>query len=73
MGAVLAGRVPCAAVLLLGAFLGWPCQGEPQAKERRVPGGVCSPLAPVSLFVGPRFLSLDVGHVKLSGSAFLTN
>lgn len=70
---MLAGRVPRVAVLLLGAFLGWPCQGDPQAKERCVPSGVCSPLAPVSLFVGPCFLSLDVGHVKLSGSAFLTN
>lgn len=73
MGAVLAGQAPRAAVLLLGAFLGWPCQGDPQAKERHVPSGVCSPLAPVSLFVGPCFSSLDVGHVKLSGSAFLTN
>lgn len=62
-------------MLLLSGFLGWPCQGDtpPQANEHCVPGGVCSPLAPVSLFVGPRFLSLDVGHVKLSGSAFLTN
>jgi len=70
---VPAGQAPHAVVPLLGAFLGWPCRGDPQAKECRVPSGVCSPLAPVSLFVGPRFLSLDVGHVKLSGSAFLTS
>lgn len=48
-------------------------QSFPLLAWRCVPSGVCSPLAPVSLFVGPRFLSLDVGHVKLSGSAFLTN
>lgn len=73
MGAVLAGRALRAALLLLSTFLTWPCQRDLQAKEHHVPSGVYSPLAPVSLFVGPRFLSLDVGHVKLSGSAFLTS